>query len=360
MERLRGKTLSAELEARSIFPVAEALWVARQVLAGLGAAHAVGIVHRDIKTSNLFLCDPVNEGEGVHTERLLKIIDFGIAKVVAPQSGPALRPLRFPTEEGAVLGTPVALSPEQAMGRPVDHRADLYAVGLLLYRLVAGEHAFGKVHGPALVASYTARTPVPPSQVAPQPLHAELDALILKALRTKPDDRFQSAAAFSREIDRLERLLTDGYSRDDAHRAASAMPTAPASSRPGEPQIGHAAAAKPTFAIDSATVPRLLEQLGGADGPAPIKETTNSDSLDIPVHLGTEQLSTNELALLDAGVREPRGPPLRTDQVTITRTADPVLDTRERGSPFFNRRFLLVAAATAIVVAVLLALILER
>jgi hypothetical protein len=83
-----------------------------------------------------------------------------------------------------------------------------------------------------------------------------------------------------------------------------------------------------------------------------------SDSLDIPVHLGTEQLSTSEAALLNGGRREPRGPPLRTDEVTVTRTAEPVLDSKERR--LLNRRFLLVAAATAVVVAALLALILER
>jgi serine/threonine-protein kinase len=366
MERLRGKTLAAELEVRPVLPVTEALGIARQVLAGLSAAHAVGIVHRDVKATNLFLCDSTQEGDRADGGRFIKIIDFGIAKIVAQPPGPALQPLRFPTEEGTVLGTPVALSPEQAMGRTVDHRSDLYAVGLLLYRLVAGEHAFGKVRGPALVASYAARTPVPPSQVAPQPLHAELDALVLKALRTKPDERFQSAGDFSGEIDRVERLLTEGLPRSQSHRAAQGVFEA----RSSERRFADAASAKPTFAIDSATVPRLIEQLAGADPDdedalafeAKTVESPMriSDSLEIPVHLGTEQLSTNEVALFNAGVREQRGPPLRTDEVTVTRTADPIPGSHERRGTFLNRRFILVAATTAIIVAVLLAALLQR
>jgi eukaryotic-like serine/threonine-protein kinase len=197
MERLYGRTLAAELEARGALPIAEAIGYVIEVLAGLDAAHAMGIVHRDIKPENVFLCDPSRDAP-----RTVKILDFGIAKVlnVAVEGrGPALPHLA--TENGALVGTPRVVSPEQARGKPVDPRADLYSVGLLLYTIVAGRGPFADLRDPvALLKAHVEERPVPPSRHAHQPVHPMLDAAILRALEKRPEDRFQSAMEFAAEL----------------------------------------------------------------------------------------------------------------------------------------------------------------
>jgi serine/threonine-protein kinase len=191
MEQLIGRTLRAELAERGHLPVAEALQLARQLLSGLAAVHRMGIAHRDIKPENLFLCDSV-EGGG----RTLKILDFGIAKVIGAAGGvetPA--PLALATREGMAIGTPRFLSPEQAMGREMDHRTDLYAVGIVLYLMLSGRDPFFEHKDfVALLRAHVTERPRPPSAVAPQPISPALDRAVLQALEKKPDDRFGSAA----------------------------------------------------------------------------------------------------------------------------------------------------------------------
>src|SRR5690606_36943766 len=129
MEYLPGRSLSDEVEARGGFlPVAEAIEVSRQALAGLGHAHAAGLVHRDMKLDNLFVVDPSTTGG----KTLVKILDFGVAKVVGG-AGDAPSPLMVPTGTGVVVGTPRFFAPEQARGQKLDHRADIYAMGLVVY-----------------------------------------------------------------------------------------------------------------------------------------------------------------------------------------------------------------------------------
>jgi serine/threonine protein kinase len=127
MERLFGRTVEDERRVRGALPLREAIAIVRQALAGLAAVHAAGIVHRDIKSANLFLCDA--DAAGL---RVVKVLDFGIAKVLSSApAGRAPQPLRFPTAEGTTVGTPRCLSPEQACGGPVDGRTDIYAAGVL-------------------------------------------------------------------------------------------------------------------------------------------------------------------------------------------------------------------------------------
>ena len=196
MERLVGKTLRQELQARGALPVCEAIDWTRQVLAGLGAAHRIGIVHRDIKLDNLFLCDATEE-----EPRRLKLLDFGIAKVL---DHPGKRPEASgyqPTEEGTILGSPRWLAPEQARGKTVDARADLYAVGVLLYTLLVGRGPFAHVRDPfEMIQAHISEAPLPPSQSARQYLPPELDDAILMALAKLPEDRFQTAQAFSEAL----------------------------------------------------------------------------------------------------------------------------------------------------------------
>lgn len=194
MERLRGRTLRDELRARGSIPTPEALGMAAQALAGLAAAHDAGIVHRDVKLENLFVCDAADGAP-----RALKILDFGLAKVIEVDGeARAPRPLEVPTAEGVALGTPRFFSPEQAAGDPVDGRTDVYAMGAVLYALIAGRGPFEHLHTVAeLLDAHLSTPPEPPSRHAPQPVSAALDQAILKALAKLPEDRFQTARAFA-------------------------------------------------------------------------------------------------------------------------------------------------------------------
>ncbi|HWZ87507.1 MAG TPA: serine/threonine-protein kinase, partial [Polyangiaceae bacterium] len=157
-------------------------------------------VHRDVKPENLFLCEELDKSI------TLKVLDFGLARVIPGISSEAPQPLALPTETGAVLGTPRYLSPEAALGKRVDHRADLYALALVFYELVAGRGPFDDSAGDYLTA-HTLEDPEPPSRHAKQPVPAEVDAAILRGLLKNPEERYQSAQEFQREVERLWGLI---------------------------------------------------------------------------------------------------------------------------------------------------------
>lgn len=180
MELLKGKTLAQELGARRAIPWVESVGVTRQTLAALAAAHSVGIVHRDIKPENIFLHD---QGAKV----VVKVLDFGVARVLGEGPRGSILPLTIPTTTGTIVGSPRFVSPEGALGERVDHRADIYSVGLLLYLMLAGRGPFD---------SFAVGVPQPPSTLGAQ-VPVELDALVMRALEELPQSRFQSAAEFS-------------------------------------------------------------------------------------------------------------------------------------------------------------------
>jgi serine/threonine-protein kinase len=201
MELLTGRTLRDELAERGFFPIHEAVELGRQLLDGLSAAHRAGILHRDIKLENLFLCDGPRAGEST-----LKILDFGIAKVLSGDGDADAIGSAFPqqlTKQGTTLGTPRFMSPEQAQGSAVDQRTDLYSAAIVLYMLLAGRDPFHHHRGTFAVLSAQAdEIPRPPSAVASQPIPAALDHAILRALSKRRDDRFASAEAFMAELER--------------------------------------------------------------------------------------------------------------------------------------------------------------
>ncbi|WP_437715547.1 serine/threonine-protein kinase [Sorangium sp. So ce448] len=215
MERLEGRTLAEELQRRGPLPVVEAIDLVRQVLAGLAAAHRVGLVHRDVKLDNVFLCAPGAAAPG--GARVAKVLDFGVAKVLdgalagaAPGAPPAVDGPAYPTDAGLLVGTPRTASPEQARCQPVDARADVYAVGLLMYTLVVGHGPFAHVEDAlALLRAHVVETPAPPSRYAAQRLPAALDRAVLKALAKRPEERFQSAEAFGEELGRIGAELAE-------------------------------------------------------------------------------------------------------------------------------------------------------
>lgn len=180
LEHLVGESMEAWMERRAAGCLAEALLFVDQILQGLEAAHDAGVIHRDLKPSNIFLC----EGAPVRAV----ILDFGIAKQAS--SGPRL------TRTGTMLGTPRYAAPEQLLSaKDVDVRADLYAVGVMLYRLLSGIFPFDtSVYERMLVA--IARHPRRPLREAAPYLPPDLCRAVDRAVAYDPSARFPSAVAF--------------------------------------------------------------------------------------------------------------------------------------------------------------------
>lgn len=225
MELLNGVTLAQRLKQGPV-TLRDALVFTRATLSALAAAHAFGIVHRDIKPHNLFLHQ---REDGLI---LLKVLDFGVARVLpdAPPAAPI--PLNLPTQTGMVLGTPRFVSPEAAAGRPVDVRGDLYAVGLVLYQLVAGRGPFDHVRGVSdVLHAHTSQVPEPPSRYAAVELPAELDRVVLKALSKRPKHRYQSALEFDAALAGLHRALVSKA----RSRSASPLRSPPLGQRVASP-----------------------------------------------------------------------------------------------------------------------------
>jgi serine/threonine protein kinase len=230
MEYLPGRALSDEAQARGgTVSVVDAIDYVRQALEGLSVAHAAGLVHRDIKLDNLFVCEP---GTLPGAKSVVKILDFGVAKVVDAGTDEAPAPLMVPTGTGVVVGTPRFFAPEQARGMKLDHRADIYAMGLVMYSLVAGRGPFDEATTITEMAkAHVLTQPKPPSFFAKQAIPHALDQIVLKAVAKLPDHRYQSAADMSAELAGV----------DTSAQAAAAASTAyqqPAVVHAPQPQAG--------------------------------------------------------------------------------------------------------------------------
>ncbi len=194
MERLYGQSFEDWLEAPG--RLRDGLrWMA-EVARGLHAAHEAGIVHRDIKPANLFLHrDPVDPQAPVRA----KILDFGIAKVVTGDA------TRIETQAGTLLGTPYYLAPERALGRPLDGRADLYSLGVLLYEVLTGLIPFDDENFMGILAQHIKAQPLDPRQAAPdRTLPEGVCRLAMQLLAKEPDDRPPHGNAVA---ERLEALI---------------------------------------------------------------------------------------------------------------------------------------------------------
>ncbi|MFC0596855.1 protein kinase domain-containing protein [Streptomyces palmae] len=174
MELVEGHTIRDLLLNAEAPPPDQALIIVSGVLEALAYSHQHGIVHRDIKPANVIIT----------TSGAVKVMDFGIARALHGAASTM-------TQTGMVMGTPQYLSPEQALGKAVDHRSDLYATGCLLYELLALRPPFVGETPLSVVYQHVQDTPVPPSQISGVP--PELDGLVMRSLAKDPDDRFQSA-----------------------------------------------------------------------------------------------------------------------------------------------------------------------
>ncbi|AWK10221.1 serine/threonine protein kinase [Streptomyces spongiicola] len=180
-----GAVLHEDVRQFGAMPAEKALKVAADVLAALETSHEMGLVHRDIKPGNVMM-----------TKRgVVKVMDFGIAR--AMQSGVASM-----TQTGMVVGTPQYLSPEQALGRGVDARSDLYSVGVMLFQLLTGRLPFDAESPLAIVYAHVQEEPAAPSSVN-RSVTPAMDALVARAMRKNPNERFPTAAAMRDECLRV-------------------------------------------------------------------------------------------------------------------------------------------------------------
>lgn len=192
MELLDGETLGARLK-RGAVGVVEAVRLVREALESLTEAHAKGIVHRDLKPDNLFL---TRTPDG--RREICKVLDFGIAKLLRDEL--AIDALE--TQAGTVFGTPRYMSPEQAQGKPLDVRSDLYSLGVILYHSLAGRAPFVDDDAVVVMARHIKEAPPRLSEVAPAGrISPALERVVIKALEKDPAARFQTAEEFSRALE---------------------------------------------------------------------------------------------------------------------------------------------------------------
>jgi len=182
MELLEGIDLRSVLNQRGRFPPGEVLEILEPVCSALQAAHDLGIVHRDLKASNIFIAN-------VGGQRVIKLLDFGIAKLLHPDAGEGGL-----TVVGTRLGTSYTMAPEQIRGDSVDARTDIYALGVVLYHLLTGQYPF-RAETMTDIERQHLESPVPrPSQAAPLP--PAIDAVVLRCMEKNADRRFQTVKAF--------------------------------------------------------------------------------------------------------------------------------------------------------------------
>jgi serine/threonine-protein kinase len=219
MELLDGQPFNDLIEQQ--LPVARLLNILIQTGHGLATAHAKGIIHRDMKPENIF----VTEGD------VPKLLDFGIAKVSGADGNNHL------TRTGTIFGTPFYMSPEQALGQAVDHRADIYAVGVIMYEVFCGSIPFQGESFMGILTQHITADPKPPSQMAAENqkrLPAGIEPVIVRAMKKEPDERYQT-------MDELVQALVTLY----RGVAGSGMSSYMEAYQPGGPESATMAAVGP-------------------------------------------------------------------------------------------------------------------
>ena len=204
MELLEGETLERRI-ANKPLPVEEVIRLAIQITEALEAAHGRGIIHRDIKPSNIFI---TSKGDA-------KILDFGVAKLQAPESSEPAEAYRDQAEPvsdltltrtGEAVGTAAYMSPEQVRGERLDSRTDLFSLGLVLYEMATGKRAFAGDTTAAIQKAILEQTPAPMRMLAPG-IPGRLDKIVSKALRKDRETRYQSAAEMRSDLGVLQKSL---------------------------------------------------------------------------------------------------------------------------------------------------------
>ena len=208
MELVQGEDLGQLLKRQTFLDVPRLARLMMQIAGSVGEAHRQGIVHRDLKPENVMV---VTGPQG----DVAKVLDFGLAKL---RESPGQNTV---TRQGAILGTPHYMSPEQIRGENVDVRSDVYALGALLYKAATGHPPFRGDTAIAVLTKHITEAPSPPSRGAPQPLPPELDAIVLRCLAKNPADRYPNADALRTALGDF--LVSIGETLDPTLRSTTGM-----------------------------------------------------------------------------------------------------------------------------------------
>ncbi|WP_437811292.1 TonB family protein [Sorangium sp. So ce1078] len=226
MEYIAGRTLHRVLHDEGALPEARASRIARQICRAMAEAHGLGLVHRDLKPSNVLLVDQGDEKDFV------KVLDFGLVKDV---SGQQLDDL---TQKGLFIGSPKYTAPEQAMGNELSPRADIYALGVLLYEMLCGKVPFDKKVPTATLMAHVSEAPPPLAGSAPGALVSPaMEAIVMRCLEKNPDRRFQSmreclTALKSAAGEPIDLMRASAPDRLSVSQPGGALPSAPSVSGP--------------------------------------------------------------------------------------------------------------------------------
>jgi serine/threonine-protein kinase len=203
MELLNGIDMQMLVDRFGPQPTGRVIRILRGVCESLEEAHRQGLVHRDIKPKNIFITRLALQYD------YPKVLDFGLVKTLMPSD------LGTMTLEGTASGTPAYMAPEVALGQPFDGRSDIYSLGCVAYFLLTGVSVFAEANLAALAVAHIQKEPVPPSRRTELPIPASLEALVLRCLAKRPEDRPRSA----RELERLlDAIPADSWTQEDAVR----------------------------------------------------------------------------------------------------------------------------------------------
>jgi len=298
MEFVDGETLDTRLHAEGSLPWPEATRITRAVLDALDHAHESGVIHRDIKPANVMI---TRAGR-------VKVMDFGIARLVGAQRQ---------TRTGAAVGTPSYMSPEQLLGQEVDGRADVYAVGTLLYELATGHLPF-EVEGDYLrMIAQLQQVPAAPSTHNPG-LPPGLDLIVARALQKEPEDRFATSGEFRDALEELER--EHGVLRPYGTPAAGTSPV---------PGTGKTRASSGTIPAVGAPVGASPQSVPGVPTSSAVLTPADTATSITPVPFSIEPASATPIDLyvpiVRATVPEPSAPDpaIQAEAATLAKAALP-------------------------------------
>jgi serine/threonine protein kinase len=277
MEYLEGKNLNQVVRKEGPLPIERAIPVLIQVCGALQEAHLQGIIHRDLKPENIFLS--TNGG----LKDYPKVLDFGLAKVTERELRPGSVML---TQEGMVFGTPEFMSPEQAQGKPLDPRSDIYSLAVILYEVLTGKLPFDARTPMEYIQMHVTKPPIPlDERVAGKRFPRGLTDVLNKALEKNPDDRYASAADFAHALKPFAGLQGKGFTAMMPKGTAEAVinslemaPAAPAPPPADPPSAPVAASPSPTAARAAPISQRGKEQPQPQPAAAPAPQVADKSA----------------------------------------------------------------------------------
>jgi eukaryotic-like serine/threonine-protein kinase len=283
MELLEGRDLRDMIRDVSLMP-SRSIDIAALVAEGLAYAHERGVVHRDIKPGNIMV---LSDGR-------VKIMDFGIARLLEPT---------VKTQTGVLLGSPQYMSPEQIVGQPFDHRADIFSLGLVLYEMLTGTKPFHGEDIPELMFKVANMPATPPSHIAPD-LPPVIDYIVARALKKKADERYASAAELAKDLRAAAREVA---ASEAAGLERAEAKTVPSNAPEGAPARNEGNAS--SMVRDEPLELRASPRFDSTDGlarlsvlPAQADETGSRAGWTAPARHGTRKLDRARAMIVTAYV----------------------------------------------------------